>query len=69
MTALTAPTAVVRTTGFERMLLTTATGLDRFVASRLERRAASRRPVDAQTAAGETRSDALAMGSIGMLPR
>ncbi|WP_127474785.1 hypothetical protein [Microbacterium sulfonylureivorans] len=69
MTALTAPRAVVRTTGFERMLLTTAAGIDRFVATRLERRAAAVRPVAAQSAAGEARSDALAMGSVGMLPR
>ena len=76
MTALTASHAVVRTTGFERMLLTTAAGLDRFVATRLERRGADDGPrvADdgprvARTAAGDTRSDALAMGSVGMLPR
>lgn len=69
MTALTAPRAVVRTTGFERMLLTTAAGLDRFVASRLERRGSGAGPRSAQAAAGDTRSDALAMGAVGMLPR
>jgi hypothetical protein len=69
MTALTASHAVVRTTGFERMLLTTAAGLDRFVATRLERRGADDGPRVARTAAGDTRSDALAMGSVGMLPR
>ncbi|MCH6229420.1 hypothetical protein MK786_01550 [Microbacterium sp. CFH 31415] len=69
MTALTASHAVVRTTGFERMLLTTAAGLDRFVATRLERRGTTEGPRAAQTAAGEIRSDALAMGAVGMLPR
>lgn len=69
MTALTASTAVVRTTGFERMLLTAAAGIDRFVAARLERRAATVHPVVARSAAGEARSDALAMGNVGMLPR
>lgn len=69
MTAFTAPRAVVRTTGFERMLLTAANVLDRFVATRLERRAASTRPISAQTAATDARSDAQAMGAVGMLPR
>lgn len=69
MTALTAPRAVIRTTGFERMLLTAAVGIDRFVAARLERRAAVVRPASAQDGAADARSDALAMGSIGMLPR
>ena len=69
MTALTASHAVVRTTGFERMLLTTAAGLDRFVATRLARRGTNDGPRAAQTAAGDSRSDALAMGAVGMLPR
>lgn len=68
MTALIAPRSV-RTTRFERMLLTAAAGTDRFVATRLERRRTMATPVDAQIAAGDTRADALAMGSIGMLPR
>jgi hypothetical protein len=68
MTALTAPRSV-RATRFERMLLTTAAGMDRFVALRLERRRTADRPVTAQVAAGDARADALAMGSIGMLPR
>ena len=68
MTALIAPRSV-RTTRFERMLLTAAAGMDRFVATRLERRGATAPPVSAQTAATDTRADALAMGSIGMLPR
>ncbi len=69
MTALTAPRAFARTTGFERMLLTTAAGIERFVGTRLERRAVVARPASAQVAATEARSDALAMGSVGMLPR
>ncbi|MFD0791361.1 hypothetical protein ACFQ0P_13220 [Microbacterium insulae] len=68
MTALTAPRSV-SATGFERMLLAAAVGVDQFVAARLERRAASASPVPAQTAATDARSDALAMGSVGMLPR
>jgi len=69
MTALTAHRAVIRTTGFERMLLTTAAGIDRFVATRLEHRAAAIRPVAVQAAAVDARADALAMGNVGMLPR
>ncbi|WP_214467209.1 hypothetical protein [Microbacterium flavescens] len=69
MTAFTASHAVIRTTGFERMLLITAAGIDRFVVSRLERRAATEGARAAQAAAGETRSDALALGAVGMLPR
>jgi hypothetical protein len=68
MTALTAPRSV-RTTRFERMLLTTAAGMDRFVQARLERRRTTAAPVPAQIAAGDVRADALAMGSVGMLPR
>lgn len=69
MTAFIAPRTVARTTRFERMLLTTAAGMDRFVTTRLERRAVVARPVAAQVGAADARSDALAMGSIGMLPR
>jgi hypothetical protein len=68
MTALIAPRSV-RTTRFERMLLTTAAGMDRFVATRLERRGATVPPLSAQTAAIDARTDALATGSLGMLPR
>ncbi|MDY0909600.1 hypothetical protein [Microbacterium sp. CFBP9034] len=69
MTALTAPRAAVRTTGFERMLLTAAVGIDRFVAARLERRSTASGAVGARTAAGDARTDALALGSVGILPR
>ena len=68
MTALIAPRSV-RTTRFERMLLTTAAGMDRFVETRLERRGTTPPPVAAQTAAADARADALATGSVGMLPR
>ncbi|MGN8551769.1 UNVERIFIED_CONTAM: hypothetical protein OHV15_04180 [Microbacterium sp. SLM126] len=68
MTALTVHRSV-RTTPFERMLLTAAAGMDRFVATRLERRGATAPPISARTAATDTRADALAMGSVGMLPR
>lgn len=68
MTALTVHRSV-RTTRFERMLLAAAAGMDHFVAARLERRGATTRPVSAQTAAADTRADALALGSVGMLPR
>jgi hypothetical protein len=51
------------------MLLAAAVGVDQFVAARLERRAATASPASAQTAATDARSDALAMGSVGMLPR
>lgn len=68
MTALTVHRSV-RTTRFERMLLTAAAGMDRFVATRLERRGATAAPVSAQTAAGDARADALALGSLGILPR
>lgn len=68
MTALTAPRSV-RATGFERMLLTAAAAMDRFVAVRLERRGSLAAPVDARSAASDARADALAMGSVGMLPR
>jgi len=69
MTTLTAPCYVARTTRFERMLLTTAAGIDRFVAMRRQRRASASRTVAAQAAAVEARTDARALGSIGILPR
>ncbi|MCW3494691.1 hypothetical protein [Microbacterium sp. SSM24] len=68
MTALIAPRSV-RTTRFERMLLTAAAGMDRFVATRLERRGTTPPPASARTTAADARADALALGSIGMLPR
>lgn len=69
MTALTASRVVVRTTGFERMLLTAAAHIDRFVDSRLARRATASRAIAMQVAATDARSDARAMGSLGILPR
>lgn len=68
MTALIAPHAV-SATGFERMLLTTASSIDRFVAARLAKRGSAAAPSGARTAAADARADALAMGSVGMLPR
>jgi HAMP domain-containing protein len=68
MTALIASNTV-RVTGFERMLLITAAAMDRFVAVRLERRTSPNEPSTARTAATDIRSNALAMGSLGMLPR
>ncbi|MFE7845023.1 hypothetical protein ACFUTX_07490 [Microbacterium sp. NPDC057407] len=68
MTALIGPRSA-RVTRFERMLLVTAAAMDRFVAGRLEHRASSSRTWPARFAAGERRADAMAMGSIGMLPR
>jgi hypothetical protein len=69
MTAISAPRASVRTTRFERTLLSAAAGLDHFVSVRLERRAATPRPHCAQGIASDARTDALSTGSIGMLPR
>ncbi|KRB37690.1 hypothetical protein [Microbacterium sp. Root180] len=68
MTALTVHRSV-RTTPFERMLLTAAAGMDRFVATRLARRGTTAPPISARTAATDARADALAMGAVGMLPR
>lgn len=68
MTAYSAPRSV-RNTALERILLTAAAGLDRFVAGRMERRNSRSAPIGARVAATEVRADALAMGSLGMLPR
>lgn len=68
MTAIIA-SGSARVTGFERMLLTTAAAMDRFVAARLERRESAITPAAARASASDIRADALAMGSVGMLPR
>lgn len=68
MTALISPRPA-RVTRFERMLLVTAAAMDRFVAARLQRRASSSPIWPARVAAAESRADALAAGSVGMLPR
>jgi len=71
MTAISAPRALTRATPFERMLLHAASGLDAFVAARLERRghAAYRRAAEAQSAAADRRNGAQARGAMGVLPR
>ncbi|GAA2991535.1 hypothetical protein JOD63_001198 [Microbacterium terrae] len=75
MTAIAAPRPVrragsVRTTRFERTLLTTAAFLDHVVAVRVERRAATR-PIRSAVAgdATDARTTAQALASIGILPR
>jgi len=57
-------------TPFERVLLHGASTVDRYVATRLERRTrvAARAALYRQTAATAARSDAVARGSIGILP-
>ena len=75
MTTIPAPHATTRTiigaTPFERTLLRAASGLDVFVAARLERRrsAAYRDAAAAQSAAAGARIAAEARGAIGLLPR
>lgn len=71
MTAISAPRNLSRTTSFERILLRAASGLDRFVAARLERRAtaAHRAVVDAQSSFAAARRAAEARGALGVLPR
>lgn len=68
MTALTAPRPA-DITRFERLLLDAAAGIDHFVETRLERRTGAAGTVAMQVAAGEARADAMALGSLGMLPR
>lgn len=68
MTALiTSNTA--RVTGVDRMLLATAAAIDRYVAARLSRRGSARTPSSATTASRDVRSNAVAMGWMGILPR
>jgi hypothetical protein len=69
MTAITASHSISVATPFERTLLSASAHLDRFVAARLERRAASRGAVAAQIAADRSRTEAQALGAIGILPR
>lgn len=69
MTAITASHSIGVVTPFERALLSASAHLDRIVAARLERRATSRRHVLAQVSAVQARTEAQAMGSIGILPR
>ena len=69
MTAVTAAQSISVVTPFERTLLSASARLDHFVVARLERRANSRRHVLAQVSAVQARTEAQAMGSIGILPR
>ena len=71
MTAISAPRVSTGATPFERTLLHAASALDRFVASRLERRGATeyRRADDARRAYSVTRDAAHARGALGLLPR
>lgn len=71
MTAISAPRVRTGATSFERVLLGAASGLDRFVANRLERRGSSeyRRADHAQSSHAATRDAAHARGAIGLLPR
>ena len=70
MTAMTASHAAWPVTRVERLMLRTAAALDGIVRGRLERRATRRgRPVPPQVAAIDARTDAQALGSLGILPR
>ena len=71
MTAISAPGVGTGATPFERALLGAASGLDRFVANRLERRTGTeyRRAHEARLAFAATRHAAQARGAIGLLPR
>lgn len=71
MTAISASRGYVRTTRFERALLSMSAALDHFVSHRLARRAAAeaRTVAAARTAAADQRAVAEACGAWGMLPR
>jgi hypothetical protein len=71
MTAISAPRVRTGATPFERVLLGAASGLDNFVANRLERRGGTeyRRAHHAQRSYAATRDAAQARGAIGLLPR
>ncbi|KQZ84077.1 hypothetical protein ASD56_08635 [Microbacterium sp. Root166] len=69
MTAITASHSISVVTPFERTLLSASAHLDRFVATRLERRATAVPHIRAQVAAVQARTDAQARGAIGILPR
>jgi hypothetical protein len=71
MTAISAPRVRTGATPFERVLLGAASGLDSFVANRLERRGGTeyRRAHRAQRSYAATRDAAQARGAIGLLPR
>jgi len=59
-------------TALDRTILRTSAALERYVAQRLERRAASVRPggaIAVQDAAAQARAHAQALGAIGILPR
>lgn len=66
MTALTSHQ--ISTTSVDRALLRAASALDRLVATRLERRAASA-PSAAVAQHDTARAHAQALGAIGILPR
>jgi len=71
MTAISTPLVRAAATPFERILLGAASGLDGFVAHRLELRGGTeyRRAHRAQTAHAAAREAAQARSAIGLLPR
>ncbi|MCR2763756.1 hypothetical protein NQ152_09575 [Microbacterium sp. zg.B48] len=71
MTAVSAPRVLPRATPFERALLRAASGLDRYVAARVDRRGhpAYRRAAEARSHAVTLRAAAEARGAMGVLPR
>ncbi|MCC2032284.1 hypothetical protein [Microbacterium allomyrinae] len=68
---VSAPGSRARVTPFERTLLRTASALDAFVVTRLERRtgAVGRQALTVQAAFALARRDAEARGVMGMIPR
>lgn len=71
MTTITASRPRAGVTAFERTLLATASALDSYVGSRVQRRDAieHRRALAAQASAALARHEAQARGCIGLLPR
>lgn len=71
MTTISAPSIRTHATGFERLLLRTAAGLNGFVVARHERGGAveRRRALTVQDAAAAARRQAEARAAIGIVPR
>lgn len=71
MTAISIGRAPIRTTSFERVLLSLAASLDRYVGLRAQKRATAdyRRVAAARADVAAARSAAEALGSIGIIPR
>ncbi len=71
MTALSIPRTHVRVTTFERVLLRVSAATDRYVASRIARRTgdAARAALATRESVADARSDARALGGLGIPPR